>query len=74
MSVHNIPKYQTIYLQVTETQKQLINLKKNFKEEKRMKVDKVYLHFLGLSEDGEWVKFNVESLTYLSFAMLFIQL
>ena len=53
MSVHNIPKYQTIYLQVTETQKQLINLKKNFKEEKRMKVDKVYLHFLGLSEDGE---------------------
>jgi hypothetical protein len=38
---------------VTETQKQLNNLKKNFKEEKRMKVDKVYLHFLGLSDDNE---------------------
>ena len=46
--------FDRIEFQVTETQKQLINLKKNLRpEEKRMKVDKVYLHFLGLSDDTE---------------------
>lgn len=36
---------------VTETQKQLSNLKENFRDEKRLKVDKVFLHFLGLTEE-----------------------
>jgi hypothetical protein len=43
----------TINTIVTETKKQLTNLKNNFKEEKRLKVDKLYLHFLGLVEENE---------------------
>ena len=43
----------TINTIVTETKKQLSNLKNNFKEEKKLKVDKLYLHFLGLVEETD---------------------